>query len=161
MKPTTTKLTDEQATQLGAEFRVLFEQAQQQLIEHKLWMQTYFDTTIKLTSDDGPMSFDRYKLLYNQINEITLDLVRPEPAMQEEAVTEHPAIVLPDDSVWPMRSYGPKPTVSIVWSYPDELHDYLSSMDAPPALRLVNQGGVTLGEHEIITGFTKVKATKA
>lgn len=113
------EITPEQAEQLGAEYRLLIEQANEQLDQHKLWLQLQLQN---LNPIKYSLSVEMQAQLVSEVPLIKLEMVRLEPAIKE----------------------GEKQTVTAVYEYPDALHAFLSRGDISNALNLAAQGGITV-----------------
>lgn len=114
-------LTEEQAKKMGEEYERLMKLAQQQLVEHKLWLRAMI--TDWIVRHEPSINSYMHPLLI-AVEEISLELATVEPAVKEDT----------------------KPTVSVVYTYPDALHDFLSRADLPLPMRGALRGGITLGE---------------
>jgi len=113
------EITPEMAEQLGAEYRKLIEQAQEQLTQHRLWLRLQL-CSLGLT--ETGLDAEQRAQLVEEAGLIKLEMVRLEPSLKE----------------------GEKQTVTAVYEYPDALHAFLSRADISEALSIPAQGGMTL-----------------
>lgn len=117
-----TKLTNEQAARMGEDTRNAMDLAHRQLAEYKE----------KLAEDLGfvdlvgmGLSTTQFATLLAQVSEIRMEQVLIEPARKE----------------------GEKQTVSTIWGYPDELHEFLHRSDFKSPFNLLTADkGITLGQ---------------
>jgi len=105
------KMSNKQTEKMGEEIRKLLADAHTQCEEHKAWLRGV------LLTWDRPQEMPMALIL--AVDEIAVELVQMEPGLKE------------DD----------KPTVTLVYSYPDVLHDWLAR---PENLNLSLDGGTTL-----------------
>ena len=114
-----TEITPEQAETLGAEYRKLMELAQEQLVQHRLWL----DSQLKhIHPNTYGLTPEAHAQLIDEAQLIKLEMVRLEPAMKD----------------------GDKQTASVVYEYPDSIHAFLSRPDVPRTLSILMQGGMTI-----------------
>lgn len=122
----TKKLTDEQAARMGEDSRRSLELAHKQLNE-------YQDALISELADINAMAFglspQDHAALIEEVREVTMEVVRIEPAMKESE----------------------QQTVSVIYGYPDTLHAFLSRADFKSPYNLTTEGGITLVEAAPIT----------
>lgn len=109
-------ISEEQAARMTAEFRELADKAQKQLDEHKAWLKDRIWTLMV-----GEMSLVMLNLLMYQVDHIRLETVRAEPNVTQ-LVKEGEHTVA-------------KPTISVIYEYPDELFAFLTNDATPAELR--------------------------
>jgi hypothetical protein len=122
MSDTVKTMTPEHAEAMGEDVKRSIETAEQQLSEHKLWL---VDQLRGLQSDIYGVSDAQWVQLIEQVSGIKTEMVRVTPKFQR-------------DKKW----YGPM--VTLINSYPDELHAFLQRADIPREMQLSYQGGYTI-----------------
>lgn len=121
-----TNVNDPKGELLTAEYQLLAETAQQQLNEHKVWLK---QRLIEYQQDFMKPTKQAIDVLIHQVDEIKLESVFPEPNV---------------------RTIDDKPTLSIVYTYPDELYEFLTGDLATGEMRdsLLASGRFGLGENK-------------
>jgi hypothetical protein len=116
------KLTDEQAARMGEDTRNAMDLAHRQLSEYK---EKLAEELSFINMTEMGLSPSQFATLYAQVAEIRMEQVLIEPARKE----------------------GEKQTVSTIWGYPDELHEFLHRPEfKSPFNLLTDDKGITLGQ---------------
>lgn len=111
-------LSKEQADQLGEDVRRSIEMAEEQLAQHKCWL---FNQLRGAIPTDYGLTDWQWQQLLDQVTEIKTEMVQVG-----------------------VREDGEESSVTLVNSYPDELHQFLSREDIPREWSFAGQGGITL-----------------
>jgi hypothetical protein len=126
--PKRTFYTQAQASVIGEEYRLLILQAQQQAVEHKMWLVMQING---LSREKYQLTEDHHTQLVREANEVTFSSVMIERGED--------------------KSGKEVPIVSIVYEYPDLLFAFLSRPEVGSLLNLAAQGGMVIDEKPLTT----------
>ncbi len=132
------KLTDQQTKVMSAEYNMLFEQALQQLFEHKGYLTRLiqniqhpeWDRVVsKIIKEPTCGETETYrKILLDEISQLKIVTIQAEPNV---------------------RDMKGNHTLSAVYEYPDVLYTFLTHEATPDTLRATLRGGINIDDVEM------------